>query len=363
MGTTDQGRPKIAYLGPAASYSHQAALACFSKDENDLEPQSSIKDVFASIQSSNTAYGVVPFENSTYGTVVFTLDLLVDRKSNYPDLLVSGELYLPVHHCLVGYPSKTPSRDHASGLHNQIQANTTPHRSPKSMENLEHISTIYSHPAAFGQCEDFLSHYLQGAKKHEVSSTSKAAEIVAQEGSDGKSAAISSSLAAEVHGLKILAEGIEDKDDNSTRFFILKHRRLSDEAASLLPRVPSADGEGDAEKKWKTLISFTLPHQPSGTLADALQVFKERGLNLTSIHSRPSLEHAWHYVFLIEVQGSWEREMVGRAMKEVGDEGQGKREGEGGNGGVMDQALEELGRRTKGWKWLGSWIDRAESGG
>ncbi|KAL8700786.1 MAG: hypothetical protein Q9201_005267, partial [Fulgogasparrea decipioides] len=282
MATTNYERPKIAYLGPAASYSHQAALACFSKDEYDLEPQSSIKDVFASIQSSNIAYGVVPFENSTYGTVIFTLDLLVDRQSKYPDLLVCGELYLPVHHCLVGHSSKTPSLNVTFGSDDQIRAdNTIPHCSSPITENLQQISTIYSHPAAFGQCEDFLSQHLNGAKKHEVSSTSKAAEIVAQDGSNSRIAAISSSLAAEVHGLKVLAEGIQDRDDNSTRFFVLKHRRLSDEVSSLLPRVPSAEGEVDADEKWKTLISFTLPHQPSGTLADALQVFKERGLNLT----------------------------------------------------------------------------------
>ncbi|KAL8947046.1 MAG: hypothetical protein Q9222_006627 [Ikaeria aurantiellina] len=202
------------------------------------------------------------------------------------------------------------------------------------MKNLQHISTIYSHPAAFGQCEQFLSLYLKGVEKQEVSSTSRAAERVAEEGVNSRAAAISSSLAAEVHGLKLLAESIQDQDDNSTRFFILKNRRPDSENHAL----PSFLLPHGKDNKWKTLVSFTLPESPSGTLADALQVFKNHGLNLTSINSRPSLEHIWHYVFLIEVQGK----------REVEDKG------------VMNQAFKELETRTKGWKWLGSWIDQAQ---
>ncbi|KAL8687542.1 MAG: hypothetical protein Q9218_006311, partial [Villophora microphyllina] len=175
---------------------------------------SPLTDVFSSIQSSRTTYGVVPFENSTYGTVLFTLDLLLDRSCQYPDLLVCGELYLPVHHCLVGRPSRSPP------------SKTTAIENP----GINSIKKIYSHPAAFGQCEHFLSHHLPGVEKHEVSSTSKATEIVVAECSPTlpisspsstnqrtKSAAISSKLAAELHNLSILAEGIQDRDDNSTR--------------------------------------------------------------------------------------------------------------------------------------------------
>ncbi|KAL8803957.1 MAG: hypothetical protein Q9200_006005 [Gallowayella weberi] len=332
-------KPKVAYLGPPASYSHQAALAYFSKHDYSLEAQGSIKDAFISVQSSASDFAVVPFENSTYGTVVFTLDLLVDRDESYPDLLVCGELYLPVHHCLVGHVSKRRSanlsHDHAWDDGDQMQVNCNPKRSSRIMKDLQHISTIYSHSAAFGQCEQFLSLYLKGVDKQEVSSTSKAAERVAEEGSSSRSAAISGSLAADIHGLKLLAESIQDQDDNATRFFILKNGKSGPDITAPPPHQPShKNGE-----KWKTLISFTLPQQPSGTLANALQVFKTQGLNLTSINSRPSLEHPWHYVFLIEVQG--------------------KREGS--EGGRMNQAFKELETMTKGWKWLGSWIDRAES--
>ncbi|KAL9041065.1 MAG: hypothetical protein Q9180_001519 [Flavoplaca navasiana] len=338
MDGTDSHKLRVAFLGPVASYSHQAALACFGDEKYILEPQSQIKDAFASVQATDSCdFAVVPFENSTYGTVVFTLDLLVDRESKYPDLLVCGEYYLPVHHCLVGHPSRRRSanlsQEHAWDDENQMQANCNPKRSSSLMKSLQHISTIYSHPAAFGQCEHFLSLYLKGVEKQEVSSTSRAAEIVAEEGPSSRSAAISSGLAADIHGLKLLAESIQDQDDNSTRFFVLKNGRSNPQGLSPSPHQPS-HSNGDT---WKTLISFTLPQQPSGTLAEVLQIFKNHGLNLTSINSRPSLEEKWHYVFLIEVQG--------------------RREGS--DGGVMNQALKELDTKTKGWKWLGSWINQA----
>ncbi|KAL8734534.1 MAG: hypothetical protein Q9166_001434 [cf. Caloplaca sp. 2 TL-2023] len=175
---------------------------------------------------------------------------------------------------------------------------------------------------------------MKGVEKQEVASTSKGAAMVAEEGSNSRAAAISSSLAAELHGLKLLAESIQDKDDNSTRFFILKSQQS--ELEYNVPPLPQPSHTNG--KNWNSLISFTLAQQPSGTLADALQIFKNHGLNLTSINSRPSLEHTWHYVFLIEVQD--------------------KREGS--SSGVMNQALMELETKTKGWKWLGSWIDQAK---
>ncbi|KAL8956679.1 MAG: hypothetical protein Q9183_006244, partial [Haloplaca sp. 2 TL-2023] len=238
--------------------------------------------VFTSIQSGTSTYGVVPFENSTYGTVRFTLDLLVDRENAFPSLLVCAETYLPVHHCLVGHPGRNgqsqnlrsspveDAQENTSGL--DKLPNATPNRSPRIENNLQHISTIYSHPAAFGQCETFLSAHLKGVQQVEVSSTSAAAERVAQEGAVSNSCAISSKLAAELHGLQLLQEGIQDRGDNETRFFVL--RKASDGQATI-PSSPSPSASPPPRKeqeKWKTLISFTLPRQPSGTLADTLLV-------------------------------------------------------------------------------------------
>ncbi|KAL8751891.1 MAG: hypothetical protein Q9184_005912 [Pyrenodesmia sp. 2 TL-2023] len=215
----------------------------------------------------------------------------------------------------------------------QAPAKNSPGQLSKSRYDLRHISTVYSHPQALGQCDHFLSQNLNDAERREVSSTSKAAESVAGEGSKSQAAAIGSSLAAEMYGLTILAEGIQDQDDNSTRFFVLSNFGADLKGHSpALYQPPSTGRVG-----WKTLISFTLPQQPSGTLADVLQVFKDHELNLTGIHSRPSLQHAWHYVFLIEVQGR--REALGH--------------------GVLNQALEEMEPKTRDWRWLGSWIDKS----
>ncbi|KAL8941277.1 MAG: hypothetical protein Q9216_002338 [Gyalolechia sp. 2 TL-2023] len=307
MTTTRCNKLKVAYLGPPASYSHQAALACFSDDEYDFDPQSSIK--------------------------VFTLDLLVDRESSFPDLLVCGELYMSVCHCLVGHPSQRQPQ-HSSSEDSQMPGMSQPERPSCRTTNFQNINAVYSHPQALGQCERYLGLHLPGVERHDASSTSKAAEKVANEGPNSQAVAISSSLAAKVNGLEVLAKGIQDRDDNSTRFFILKNKGSSQESHDRSPNRPSS-----ADRlEWKTLVSFTLAQQPSGTLADVLQTFKDRELNLTGIHSRPSLEHAWHYVFLIEVQGR--REVKG--------------------GGTMNEALEELGRKAKDWRWLGSWIDQAE---
>ncbi|KAI4197708.1 MAG: hypothetical protein LQ350_005777 [Teloschistes chrysophthalmus] len=368
--STPASIPKTAYLGPAASYSHQAALACFNKDEYDLEPQESIKDVFSSIQSATATYGVVPFENSTYGTVTFTLDLLVDRESKYPDLLVCAELYLPVHHCLVVVPQSpttqtpgpTSSAPTATPPPPPPPPTSTPIPtaaidSPPQPETENIIKTIYSHPAAFGQCLRYLSTHHPSARKIEVSSTSKAAELVAtspNSDSDPRStdviAAISSKLAAQMHGLRIAAEGIQDSDDNATRFFIIRNRHTSPSPSPSSFSDISSHGNkhsSSSRNHKKSLITFSLPHSPPGALADTLNIFRNHSLNLTGINSRPSLESKWRYVFLVEV-------LIPLSPPKPG-EGMGM--GMGGEGGIDEAFWEQLGEKTKGWKWLGSWED------
>ncbi|KAL8922578.1 MAG: hypothetical protein Q9208_005081 [Pyrenodesmia sp. 3 TL-2023] len=337
-------KPSVAYLGPAASYSHQVkqcvrlqALLYEKYLSSPYLNPFNLLDAFAAVQASLSSFAVVPFENSTYGTVVFTLDLLVDRESAYPDLLVCGEVYLPIRHNLLGHPSQRqsqgPSPEHESEKDNRAATESSLGQLPKREHDLRHISTVYSHPQALGQCEHFLSQNLHGAERRDTSSTSKAAESVAAEGPNGQAAAIGSGLAAEMYGLTILAEGIQDQDDNSTRFFVLKNAAADLKAHGPAPHQPLSTKEDG----WKTLITFTLPQQPSGTLADVLQVFKDHDLNLTGIHSRPILQYAWHYAFLIEVQG--------------------KREASG--HGVLNQALEEMGPKTRDWRCLGSWIDQS----
>lgn len=294
----------------------------------------SLSDVFAAVQSSSTSYGVVPFENSTNGSVVYTLDLFADREKAYPDISVCGEVYLDVHHFLLG--NFIPSSQHAapsSGDATPTMSTPSP-KKPRAqpLADIRHIKRIYSHPQAFGQCEAFLSTYLKGVERHEVSSTSKAAEIVSTDVSKTTSA-ISSKIAADVHGLDVLARGIEDRQDNTTRFFIIQ--KLADEnAAKQSCSIESTDGGESSD--WKSLVFFTIDHKSPGALADALMVFKTFGLNLTSINSRPSRIRPWHYIFFVEFRGRRERD--------------GK--------GSVNQALEKLREASEDRRWLGSWENR-----
>ncbi len=289
--------------------------------------------MFLAVQNSTALYGIVPFENSTNGSVLNTLDLLIDRENKCGDVLVCGEAYLPVHHCLLGHAIQA-SHVHSSPSEEIEHARSrSPTRRNCPLTDLSHITRILSHPQAFGQCDAFLSTYLKGVECQEVSSTSKAAELAAADAS-ARTAAISSRLAAAIHGLDILANGIQDRDDNTTRFFILHKGNIPYEQMNL--QGPAVSGV--QEPKWKTMVAFRVNHQVSGALAGALLSFKPFDLNLTSINSRPSRLQPWHYIFLVEFDGR--RELDGN--------------------GQVNKALDELSQNTGGWRWLGSWINRVE---
>ncbi|KAK3676507.1 prephenate dehydratase [Recurvomyces mirabilis] len=261
-----QNKDSVAYLGPKASYTHQAALDRFPETEHELVPQTTIEDVFASVQSGQVKQGVVPFENSSNGSVVFTLDLFADPTGKYPDILVCGEIYLLVHHCLLGHAANSSFSDKSTsnGTATDGEGTTSP---AKPLYDLSSVKKLYSHPQAWGQCNIFLSKYLKGIERLDVSSTSKAAEVVAQD-TTGASAAISSRVAGDLNGLEVLGENIEDKAGNSTRFFVL--RRKDDQT------FVAADGEANEnETRYKTLVSFTVAHGETGALADCLAVFKK----------------------------------------------------------------------------------------
>lgn len=279
------------------------------------------------MQNSQVAFGVVPFENSSNGSVIPAVDRLIDREKNLSDVLVCGEAYLPVRHCLLGHVDPVGESQALQGA-----GSITDESGPQALRgrpesDLRHITRILSHPQAFGQCEIFLSTYLKGVECQEVSSTSKAAQMVAEDASN-TTAAISSSLAAELLGLRYLARDIQDREDNTTRFFILRKGPRSNSPMTV-PTQPV---------KWKTMISFDVDHCVSGALADALSVFKTFDLNITSINSRPSRLRLWHYIFLVEFEGK----------RDADDEGPG------------NKALAALDKLTLGWRWVGSWVDKME---
>ncbi|KAI9746598.1 MAG: prephenate dehydratase [Claussenomyces sp. TS43310] len=285
---------KVAFLGPISSYSHQVALASFPTD--DYEHIAA--DIFDAVEAGYVSRGVVPFENSTNGSVVFTLDLFADRSHSYGHISVCGEAYLNVHHCLLGYKAApgalydSPELSRASTPTPRVPRPSKPRTQP--LTSLDKIRRIYSHPQAFGQCEIFLAAYLKGIERIDVSSTSKAAEIVKADTS-GRSAAIAGQIASDIHNLDILAKGIADKEDNTTRFFILKKDATALERSQLVGRDPVA---------CKSLIAFTVNHRSPGALADVLDCFRRHKLNLTSINSRPSRLVPFQYIFFVEFEGS-----------------------------------------------------------
>lgn len=314
--SSEQEKRYVAYLGPVASYTHQAALDSFTEPQFTLRPETTIEDVFATVANGSASKGVVPFENSSNGSVVFTLDLFANLSGKYGDILVVNEAYVRVNHCIVGHPA-------------------TPNESSSSEEDWSRITKLYSHPQAWGQCKAFLSTHLKHAEKQDVSSTSRGAGLVAANPSDTHTAAISSALAAKENNLSILAANIQDSSTNTTRFLIIS--RASEEQPSTIPGDNESVKREDAS--YKTLVSFTVAqHGAPGALADCLAVFKKHGITLTSINSRPSGEASWHYVFFVEFKGRKRAE---------------------GQGGPVNEALEDLGRVAKGWRWLGSFEDAA----
>jgi chorismate mutase / prephenate dehydratase len=253
-----EGRLKVAYLGPEATFTHEAALRSFGSSI-ELEPQITVAEVFARVERGDVEHGVVPVENSMEGAVTHTLDELM----NSP-LKICGEVYLPVSQNLIS-----------------------------SEAALDRITLACSHPMALAQASSWLRRELPWASLEDVDSTAEAARRAAEERGV---AAVGSVLAAGAHGLNVLARNIQDARANATRFIVLG-------------REWAAKTGRD-----KTSVVFSVKDRP-GVLKDALSAFAEEGINLTRIESRPSRKRAWTYVFFADFLGHPEEDRVKRALE------------------------------------------------
>jgi chorismate mutase/prephenate dehydratase len=253
-----EARLKVAYLGPEATFTHEAALRSFGTSV-ELEPQRTVAEVFARVERGEVEHGVVPVENSMEGAVTHTLDEMMDSP-----LKICGEVYLPVSQNLI---SAEPS--------------------------LDRVSLVCSHPMALAQAGSWLRRELPGARLEEVESTAEAARRAAVEPGV---AAVGSALAAGAHGLEVLASGIQDARANTTRFIVLGREWAA------------------RTGKDKTSVLFSVKDRP-GVLKDALAAFADEGINLTRIESRPSRKRAWTYVFFADFRGHPEEERVTRALE------------------------------------------------
>jgi chorismate mutase / prephenate dehydratase len=238
--------PSVAYLGPPGTFSHAAARRAFPERAAWLAG-ATIDAVFESVSAGRAAFGVVPIENSTEGSVDVTLDCLVESA-----LLICRELVLEIEHCLVA-----KHRDRSR------------------------YGRISSHPQALAQCRGWLARELPNAELVAASSTARAAEDAA--GSDDL-AAISSKLAAELYGLEVVAEGIQDRASNATRFVVVARQ------------------DAPPSGRDRTSVAFSLPHQ-KGALRQALEIFDGVGLNLSRIQSRPLPGRLWEYRFFADFEG------------------------------------------------------------
>ncbi|KAI9290085.1 Prephenate dehydratase-domain-containing protein [Umbelopsis sp. AD052] len=255
-----QQNVSVAYLGPPGTFSHQAAYERFG-DSVAYVPQKQITAVFEAVEKGRTTYGLVPFENSTYGSVIETMDYLM-----HTDVQIRAETYLTVHQCLL------------------------------SNSKLEDIKKIYSHPQGLGQVQEWLKANCPHAERVPVKSTAEAAQLAAVETG---AAAICSEICASLYGLNVVAQDIEDIKTNTTRFLILG---------------TSSDNPTKCDH---TLIRFTVDHRQPGALCDGLKVFKVHNLNLSKIDSRPSRQRPWHYVFFVECSGHAKDDNVKQAVKEM----------------------------------------------
>ena len=249
----------IAYLGPEATWSHQAAREKFGASVA-YASQSSIAEVFNTVARGKADYGVVPIENSTEGAVNYTLDQFMDS-----ELKVCAQFSLKIE--------------------NNLIANV-----PR-----EEIRKVYSHPQVIGQCRQWLRHNLPGADIIEVSSTTRAAELAAKE---PHSAALAGRMAAEVYSLEVLEAAIQDSPNNATRFFVIGHNDCP----------PTGDD--------KTSLMFCV-HDKPGALFDALAPFKKLKINMSKIESRPSKRKAWEYFFFVDVDGHAKDKKVLKALEEL----------------------------------------------
>jgi chorismate mutase/prephenate dehydratase len=249
----------IAYFGPEATFTHQAAIKKFGASLH-YSAQKTIGDVFNEVAKNRADYGVVPVENSTEGVVTHTLDMFVDS-----DLKVVAQIVMRVQQCLM---SKVARKD---------------------------IQKLFVHPQSLAQCRGWIQNNLPHVEIIETSSNARSAELAAR---TRNSAALGGALAAQRYGLDVLDADIQDNATNTTRFLVLG-RQCS-----------------PATGKDRTSIMFSIPHQV-GALHTALGIFRRYRLNMTKIESRPSKRRAWEYFFFVDCDGHFDDTRVAKAIDDL----------------------------------------------
>jgi len=256
---------KIPFKGERGAYSEMALKKLFGNNIL-ISPSFSFEEVFLKVKEKKVDYGVVPIENSLYGSVFETYDLLLQNS-----LSIINELNLQINHCLL------------------------------ASENykLSQIKKVYSHPQALGQCSVFLK-TLKNAQLFPAYDTAGSA-LISLKDSQIPTAAVASRNASELYGLKILKSNIQNNKENFTRFLVISKKRIKRELHNP-----------------KTSICFELKSIP-GALFKALSVFALRDINLLKIESRPIPHKPFEYVFYVDLSGSMEDTKVKNALNHLSE--------------------------------------------
>jgi chorismate mutase/prephenate dehydratase len=251
---------KIAYLGPQATFTHQACMQHFGLS-GLFVPKKDIADVFADVERGRVDYGVVPIENTSEGVVSHTLDMFINS-----ELKICAEILLEVSLSLMNRSGKA-----------------------------EDIQLVCSHPHAIAQASDWLKEHLPSKPVMDVASTAAAAEMASE---DPSTAAIASDAAKNLYDLKTVETKIEDNTNNFTRFLVIG------------PNEESKTGSD------KTSIMFAIKDSP-GALYRMLKPFASSDINLTKIESRPLKRKAWEYIFFLDMDGHIKDKLITDAINEL----------------------------------------------
>lgn len=266
---------RVAFQGERGAYSEAASIAHFGP-VIEPAPCESFDVVFERVEAGAVERGVIPIENSLAGSIHRNYDLLLRH-----NLRIVGEKIFRVRHCLIAQPGAAKVD----------------------------VRQVWSHPQALAQCEHYIKR--MGAGIEATYDTAGSVKLLKESGRRDV-AAIASRRAAEVYGMQILEEGIEDDDANYTRFLIL----------SRPPSTAPPPGGGGARETpaaaYKTSIVFSTRNAP-GALFKALSVFALRDIDLTKIESRPIPGRTWEYMFYLDFAGSPAEPVVARALDHLGE--------------------------------------------
>jgi prephenate dehydratase len=271
---------RVAFLGPAGTFCEEALRASAPGGVEEIS-YPAVREAVMAVQNGDVDRAVVPIENALEGSVRATLDTLA---ADAPGVRIEAEVTHPVHHCLIA----------RAGI------------------PLERVVRLVSHPQAMAQCRRFVRERLGHAERAAASSTAEAVRLVA--GAPEPWAALGSRLSAELYSCQVLAERVEDREGNVTRFVWLAPVQAAGNASgreAARPLVPGARAK-------TSIVFWGFDDDSPGALVAVLSELASRGVNLTKIESRPRRVRLGHYMFFADLDGDESEAEVSEALSALG---------------------------------------------